>query len=290
MNLLSNVSASADVSAVRIVIIHYNITQLPGTIVSWYLSLYLQSKEYTYLDQSNNGMKTLALKVYPEENLVNNQIIDISLFKNLKLLEIHRFSCNVLTGLKNIRSQLEYLICVRSVTNLKDVLENCGGDKVQGFLWNELKEAVFCHNSIDNLDTSLEFVPQLSSIDLSHNCIQNAYYINCLSNLRYLNLGFNKIENVPVFNGQLCDTLEVLVLRNNYIDDIKELAALINLRDLDLSNNCLIEHNQLVPLSNLANLQRLILEGNPLSYHPKHRRKTVIITYCGNNQLDTKWF
>ncbi|KAI4459565.1 nischarin related [Holotrichia oblita] len=181
-----------------------------------------------------------------------------------------------LLRLKNLRSQIEYLICIRSAKNLKDILEYCGGDKVQGFLWNELKEAVFCHNSIDNLDTSLEFLPQLSSIDLSHNCIQNVHYINCLSNLRYLNLNFNKIECIPVFNRQLCDTLQVLLLRNNYIDDIKELAALINLCELDLSNNCLIEHNQLISLSHLENLQRLMLMGNPLSYHPKHRRKTVM--------------
>ncbi|KAK9692914.1 Leucine rich repeat [Popillia japonica] len=228
--------------------------------------------------------KTLALKIYPGENIFNNQIVDISLFKNLKLLEIHRFSCNVLIGLKNLRSQIEYLICIRSAKNLKDILEYCGGDKVQGFLWNELKEAVFCHNSIDNLDTSLEFLPQLSSIDLSHNCIRNVHYINCLSNLRYLNLSFNRIECIPVFNRQLCNTLQVLLLRNNYIDDIKELSTLVNLCELDLSNNCLIEHNQLLAIkhnqllaiSNLENLQRLMLVGNPLSYHPKHRRKTVM--------------
>lgn len=220
--------------------------------------------------------KTLALKVYPQDNAFNNETIDISLFKNLKLLEIHRFSSSLLMGLKNLRSQLEYLICIRSTKTLKDVLENCGGDKVQGYLWNELKEAVFCHNSIDYLDTSLEFVPQLHSIDLSHNRIRNAQYINCLSNLRYLNLGFNYIESVPAFNGQLCDSLQVLILRNNYVEDIKELATLVNLSELDLSNNCLIEHSQLLSLSYLQNLQRVVLQGNPLSYHPKHRRKTVM--------------
>lgn len=221
--------------------------------------------------------KTIALKVYSEgDNAFKNQTVDISLFKNLKLLEIHRSSSSVLTGIKNLRSQLEYLICIRSIKNLRDILENCGGDKVQGFLWNKLKEAVFSHNNLDNLDTSLEFVPQLSSINLSHNHIQNAQCINCLFNLRYLNLGFNQIETIPAFNGQLSISLQVLILRNNYIDDIKELAVLVNLCELDLSNNCLIEHNQLIPLGNLENLQRLILVGNPLCYHPKHRRKTLM--------------
>ncbi|XP_022910882.2 serine/threonine-protein kinase 11-interacting protein-like isoform X2 [Onthophagus taurus] len=221
--------------------------------------------------------KTIGLKLFSDNNSNENESeVDISIFRNLKLLEVRKLSLNLLRGLKNLRTQLEYLICIKTMNNLKEVFENCGGDSVQGYVWNELKQVVFSHNGIDDLDASLEFLPQLNSIDLSHNQIQNADYINCLSNLNYLNLSFNCLTSIPNFSGELCTKLQTLIIRNNYIDDIKEISVLVNLKELDLSDNCLIDHVQLYPITNLLNLSKLNLNGNPLSYHPLHRNKTAM--------------
>lgn len=65
------------------------------------------------------------------------------------------------------------------------------------------------------------------------------------------------------------------MLCNNYIEDIQELCHLVNLQKLDLSNNCLVEHSLLSPLSHLARLRWLSLQGNPVAFHPKHRKLTA---------------
>lgn len=217
--------------------------------------------------------KTIALKILPGTG--NQSVIDINVFRNLKLLEIHRFSLNLVKGIKSLRTQLQYLTCMRSLSALKDVLEWCGGDRSQGFVWCELKEAVFSHNGINNLDTSLEFTPCLQILDLSHNRIQNAQPLNCLSHLECLNLSFNRLENLPKFSNNISAKLQVLVLRNNYIEDIQELAVLSQLKEIDLANNCLMDHTALGPLSTLPLLKCLILQGNPLSFHQQYRAMTA---------------
>lgn len=217
--------------------------------------------------------KTIALKILPGTG--NQSVVDINVFRNLKLLEIHRFSLNLVKGIKSLRTQLQYLTCMRSLSALKDVLEWCGGDRSQGFVWCELREAVFSHNGINNLDTSLEFTPCLQILDLSHNRIQNAQPLNCLSHLECLNLSFNCLENLPTFSNNISAKLQVLVLRNNYIEDIQELAVLSQLKEVDLANNCLMDHTALGPLSTLPLLRCLILQGNPLSFHQQYRAMTA---------------
>lgn len=217
--------------------------------------------------------KTIALKILPGTG--NQSAVDINVFRNLKLLEIHRFSLSLVKGIKSLRTQLQYLTCMRSLSALKEVLEWCGGDRSQGFVWCELREAVFSHNGINNLDASLEFTPCLQTLDLSHNKIQNAQPLNCLSHLEFLNLSFNRLESLPSFSSNITNRLQVLILRNNYIEDIQELAVLSKLKQLDLANNCLMNHAALGPLSNLPLLQCLVLQGNPLSFHQQHRSLTA---------------
>jgi len=87
-------------------------------------------------------------------------------------------------------------------------------------VWASLKHLVLSHNALEFLDESLELVPWLQTLDLSHNMIANAKEISHLSNLKYINLGYNKLEEVPMFNKTLLHSLQVLVLKNNYIDDL----------------------------------------------------------------------
>lgn len=228
--------------------------------------------------------KTIALKILPGTG--SQPVIDLNVFRNLKLLEIHRFSLSLVKGIKSLRTQLQYLTCMRSLGALREVLEWCGGDRSQGFVWCELKEAVFSHNGINSLDTSLEFTPCLQTLDLSHNRIQNAQPLNCLSHLEFLNLSFNRLENIPSFSSNITGRLQVLVLRNNYIEDVQELSLLSKLRELDLGNNCLMDHAALGPLSNLPLLRYLILQGNPLSFHQQHRAMTARYLHSNVASLD----
>lgn len=180
-----------------------------------------------------------------------------------------------LLGIKCLRTQLQYLTCMRSLGALKEVLEMCGGDCTQGFVWKELKEAVFSYNGINILDESLQFVPGLETLDLSFNEISDLQPINCLFNLKHLNLGYNRIQSLPLLRGPICDKLVTLVLCNNCIEDIRELYVLTNLMELDVRNNCLMEHATLIGLTNMTNLRVIKLDGNPITYHPQHRIRCV---------------
>lgn len=217
--------------------------------------------------------KTVGLKLIPNGN--EQKQADIHIFHNLKLLEVQRFSLNLIKGIKSLRAQLQYLTCMRSLNTLNEVLENCGGDKSQGLIWNELKAASFCHNNLQTVDGSFEFTPHLESLDLSYNHLENVQHINYLLNLQFLNLSFNKIKMIPCFNSRLCDTLRILIVRHNYVEDIRDLKFLTNLRHLDLTYNLLMNHEDLIVLSNMPQLNRLNLDGNPLYYHKEHRVNTV---------------
>lgn len=66
----------------------------------------------------------------------------------------------------------------------------------------------------------MELAPWLQIIDLSHNFITSAEELSCLPNLKYVNLGYNKLETVPSFNKAAAHCLQVLVLKNNYIENL----------------------------------------------------------------------
>ncbi|XP_072763614.1 serine/threonine-protein kinase 11-interacting protein isoform X2 [Anoplolepis gracilipes] len=221
--------------------------------------------------------KTISLKVThcsPDDVKI---IIDISKFRHLKYLELRKVSIELLKGLQSVRGQLESIVCAgrKGVSTIYQLLAACGGDAGIGFVWASLRHLILPHNALKCLDESLELAPWLQILDLNHNIITNAKEISCLSDLKYVNLGYNKLEEVPVFNKAALHSLQILVLKNNYIDNLNGLQGLECLTELDLSFNCLTEHSVLWPLQKMPTLLWLSLEGNPLSYHPKHRLLSI---------------
>lgn len=87
-------------------------------------------------------------------------------------------------------------------------------------MWGSLKHLALPHNALEKLDVSLELVPWLQVIDLSYNLITSADELSCLPNLKHINLGYNKLERVPTFNEAASRLLQVLVLKNNYIENL----------------------------------------------------------------------
>ncbi|XP_018393306.1 PREDICTED: serine/threonine-protein kinase 11-interacting protein isoform X1 [Cyphomyrmex costatus] len=220
--------------------------------------------------------KTVGLKVIHCSSDIK-VTIDISKFRHLKYLELKEVSVELLKGLQSIRGQLESIVCTgrKGISTIYQLLAECGGDAGVGFVWASLRHLVLPHNALKYLDKSLELAPWLQILDLSHNMITNAKELSCLSNLRYVNLGYNKLEEIPIFNKTVLHSLQVLVLKNNYIENLNGLEGLECLTELDLSFNCLMEHLVLSSLQKMSTLLWLTLEGNPLSYHPKHRILTI---------------
>ncbi|GJQ84591.1 hypothetical protein Trydic_g10203 [Trypoxylus dichotomus] len=216
-----------------------------------------------------------SLKLTKNQNVDQQEYTDISKFKELIYLEIHKVDVNTILGIGSLRMRLQYLICERCISKLSDILELCGADQTEEPMWHELKEAIFTHNNITEIDDSLKYVPWLNTLDLSNNLIEDADSISSLSNLKYVNLSYNKLTKVPLFNGQICRRLQVLVMHNNFIENIQDVHKLVNLQQLNLGDNYLVDHDTLIPLAYLAALQSLNLRGNPISYHPQHRIRSV---------------
>ncbi|XP_058119766.1 serine/threonine-protein kinase 11-interacting protein [Anopheles coustani] len=203
--------------------------------------------------------------------------VDISKFRSLRTLEIQKIPVNQIVGLQHLRSQLHDLACVRSISDIADVLIGCGGDKTdEGKPWRSLHSVNFAYNMLDYVDSSLEFTPWLEVLNLSHNQLVSVSAIRCLPNLRELNLSYNRLNQVPVFHPEAMRKMQVLQISNNFLEDLEGVACLSgSLKELDLSGNFIVDHGALLPLSTLVTLRSVNLLNNPLACHPKHRQATA---------------
>ncbi|KAK6631644.1 hypothetical protein RUM44_006173 [Polyplax serrata] len=220
--------------------------------------------------------KTVGLKLTHNPSLtLLNQKLDIGKFKSIKYLEIKKIPIKQIIGMKSIQSQLESIVCIRCLLSLEELLRECGGDNSKGFVWSELREAVLSFNNIKAIDTSIAFAPWLQVLDLSHNQITDVKAIECLPNLKYVNLSFNCIDVIPTFNKSARKKIELLVLKNNYIEDLSGIRGLSHLTELDISNNWIANWDILDPLLVVSTLQWLSLEGNPISCHSYYRQRVA---------------
>lgn len=201
-------------------------------------------------------------------------VLDINKFRNLRILEVQKIPIRQVIGIQQLRAQIQELICVRSLNHVKEIISDCGGDNSSGFIWNELKRVDFSYNNFEKMDSSFEFTPYIQVLNLSHNKIESVSAIKWLPNLKILNLSYNQLTHVPAFNNESYRRLQVLILNDNFIEDVSGLARMDSLVELDLSGNFLIDHSMLLPLCSLASLMVLNLWGNPIACHEKHRNAT----------------
>ncbi|CAD7085916.1 unnamed protein product [Hermetia illucens] len=232
--------------------------------------------------------KTLVLCVthFPGEDNFEGTI-DIGKFHSLRRLEVQKVNVKQIIGIQPMRAQLQQIVCVRSLENVEDVITYCGGDRSNGFVWNELKYADFSYNNLRAVDSSLEFAQWLQNLNLSHNQLVSVDAVKWLPNLKMLDLSFNRLVHVPTFHTEAPRRLQILILSNNFIEDLTGLSRLDALNELDVSDNCLLDHSYLLPVSTLVALRYLKLSGNPLACHPKHRQMTA--RYLNKNTTSTKF-
>ncbi|KAM5268712.1 serine/threonine-protein kinase 11-interacting protein isoform 2-T2 [Hipposideros larvatus] len=201
--------------------------------------------------------------------------IKIFPFKSLRQLELRGVPVHCLHGLRGVYSQLETLICSRSIQALEELLSACGGDRCSALPWLALLSANFSYNALTALDSSLRLLSALRSLNLSHNQLQDCKgFLMDLSELSHLDISYNHLYLVPRM-GPSGPALGTLILRGNELRSLHGLEQLRNLRHLDVAFNLLEEHRQLSPLWLLAELRKLYLEGNPLWFHPAHRVATA---------------
>ncbi|KAM4836137.1 serine/threonine-protein kinase 11-interacting protein isoform 1-T1 [Thomomys bottae] len=219
--------------------------------------------------------KTLSLKLVhiPGPGLPGP--IKIFPFKSLRQLELRGVPLHCLHGLRGIYSQLETLICSRSIQALEELLSACGGDLCSALPWLALLSADFSYNALTALDSSLHLLSALRFLNLSHNRVQDCKgFLMDLSELYHLDISYNHLRLVPRM-GPSGAALGTLILRGNELRSLQGLEQLRNLRHLDVAYNLLEGHRELSPLWLLPELRKLYLEGNPLWFHPEHRMATA---------------
>ncbi|XP_007964619.3 serine/threonine-protein kinase 11-interacting protein isoform X3 [Chlorocebus sabaeus] len=183
--------------------------------------------------------KTLSLKLVHVPGPGPPGPIKIFPFKSLRHLELRGVPLHSLHGLRGIYSQLETLICSRSLQTLERLL------------------------------SALRF------LNLSHNQVQDCQgFLMDFCELHHLDISYNRLHLVPRM-GPSGAALGILILRGNELRSLHGLEQLRNLRHLDLAYNLLEGHRELSPLWLLTELRKLYLEGNPLWFHPAHRVATA---------------
>uniref|UniRef100_A0A2I3N236 Serine/threonine-protein kinase 11-interacting protein n=1 Tax=Papio anubis TaxID=9555 RepID=A0A2I3N236_PAPAN len=219
--------------------------------------------------------KTLSLKLVHVPGPGPPGPIKIFPFKSLRHLELRGVPLHSLHGLRGIYSQLETLICSRSLQTLEELLSACGGDFCSALPWLALLSANFSYNALTALDSSLRLLSALRFLNLSHNQVQDCQgFLMDLCELYHLDISYNRLHLVPRM-GPLGASLGILILRGNELQSLHGLEQLRNLRHLDLAYNLLEGHRELSPLWLLTELRKLYLEGNPLWFHPAHRVATA---------------
>ena len=109
--------------------------------------------------------RVIALKIIHGDGTLQGTI-SLQPFRSLKYLELKKLPLHLLTGLANLRGQLECIVCCRSLQDLGLLLRRCGGDSSQGFPWHQLKTLVCVDCDIEELDGALDLTPALQSLDL----------------------------------------------------------------------------------------------------------------------------
>ena len=134
----------------------------------------------------------------------------------------------------------------------------------------QLRALVLSHCSLDYVPSLPE---HLEELDLSYNNLDAIQGMEHLAQLRVLNLDNNSIGATAGL--ELCPRLRQLALSNNRIRAIEHLEHIRSLRTLDLRGNSISSFQSIRTLSLNANLESLLLIGNPISEKSGYRVKVT---------------
>ncbi|EMP34606.1 Centriolin [Chelonia mydas] len=140
-------------------------------------------------------------------------------------------------------------------------LEKCSKLEVLNLSNNQIEK-------IEKLDKQLK----LHELNLSYNKISKIEGLEHMQNLQKLNLAGNEIEHIPVWVGKKLRSLRILILRQNKISSLHDIAKLKPLKDLTslfLADNPVVNlpHYRLYTIFHLRSLENL--DGQPVTNHDR---------------------
>ncbi|CAL6080226.1 Conserved_hypothetical protein [Hexamita inflata] len=205
LNLINNINMilklnSSSLTKLYIQITQYNIAQ----------------KEWTVNDLEIENLEDLSLI---DCNLVNHQILNISKFQKLKVLDLsanyvdltHVYKLNNLTKLSMCRCGLKYIDQIVSLINLEelDLSENSGIDISPLKYLVKLTFLELCKCNIVSVQ-ALRPLVNLEWLNLSQNNIVflDRYELHGMKKLEYLNVNSNFISDFMVIGKHPCDLFQ----------------------------------------------------------------------------------
>ncbi|XP_043354698.1 centriolin isoform X2 [Dermochelys coriacea] len=140
-------------------------------------------------------------------------------------------------------------------------LEKCSKLEVLNLSNNQIEK-------IEKLDKQLK----VHELNLSYNKISKIEGLEHMQNLQKLNLAGNEIEHIPVWVGKKLRSLRILILRQNKISSLHDIAKLKPLKDLTslfLADNPIVNlpHYRLYTIFHLRSLENL--DGQPVTNHDR---------------------
>ena len=199
------------------------------------------------LDLSWNKIENITVAAL--QHLISLQILDLS---NNKIEEVERGSFDFTKLIRAVRLDSNYL---KRMDNLFHQLPN--------LTWLNISD-----NQIEMFDYAM--VPRnLLWLDLHRNKIQsldNYFGIEDGTTLQHIDASYNRITNIGPLN--VPKSIEILILNDNDIVNVASFtfSEKSNLKKVDLSVNKLneVDRNSIRVFSNLINLPKFFLGGNPI--------------------------
>ncbi|XP_064599995.1 leucine-rich repeat and IQ domain-containing protein 1-like [Liolophura sinensis] len=252
------------------------LADLPGCSVS----TLGQCVHLQYLELTDCGVKALegltSCKQLHYINLQNNhvQFVDLGDLENLEYVNLSSNQLTAVHGLEDC-SNLRWL----DLSNNKIIkLGSLVGLR-------HLHTLKLCHNQLISTQ-GVGDVPTLQDLHASHNHLQSLEDIDKLCLLQTLVLTGNNMLEFPVLSNHVLlqnlllddnsitsldslqsswlPCLKVLNLAQNSIPDLGQMSSFVVLKDLDVSNNQLLDGEEMLKSLMLCrHLERLCVEGNP---------------------------
>ncbi|MCQ2819068.1 MAG: leucine-rich repeat protein, partial [archaeon] len=129
-------------------------------------------------------------------------------------------------------------------------------------------------NSLENI-TGINYLTSLKILVLRENSLSKIDSLTKMKNLTFLDLSFNKLRNVDRTNVGTLPSLQILLCDNNFLKNVNGFDKLTSLQTISFENNKIFDYNSLDKLATIASLRDFNVGNNPITKTSNYRTKMI---------------